>query len=729
MLIKKSKQIKRDKSCKRIFLILLSFLVIFSSGTFPGYTEADIISRGPNLKQVGPINESNGFPLWYKDSNNVKLELCLDDDDPLCALVPEGGDFNADLPITFPNNYPGEAFYQLAGAGMDNANGGNASATFALEATFNNETPAAGDQTVFGRVRFRVDNLTVGETYRITHPYGVDEFIAEASNTGTGEINYTEDVGAGQGLDGALNSRIGTFLQWDPTEGDAAPAGYIGDPNVDHAVIGGVNNQNFFRIEGPGIGLIYPDFTCDFDPTNCIETDQFSLMGKIAVNNGLDIQQATYSQTTSDSGSIDVFVSSEIEQAIEVSGAGIATTSLAGGNGQYYAHVPYTGTQPPAEVTVTNVDDTPDTVKTIALTDRITALADYNPDNKTLTITAKSSDEANLPTLSVTGYGDINPETGTLVIPDLAYISPTVTITSTKKGTITIPVNITSGSTTPDTVTVTALAGDDQSVTVDGQEQITLDGSRSTGPIQRYQWTQLSPTPAVVITGANRAIATFPTPATPGEYVFQLRVTGINNRVSTSTTKIVVLAETPDPGAAPIANAGPDQNEVTQGTVVTLDGTDSTNATSYSWEQISGRPVTLNSANTANPTFTFPKQPSPLAFRLTVTGADGTTATDTVEISAASDNPDVTTAEFRGRDGSWRIDGTSDVFGPGVTITLKIVDTANPNGVVLGTTSVDNLGNWRFRARRTGQALGQGSTLIIESSSGGILTNVPLTIR
>src|SRR4051812_15058129 len=29
------------------------------------------------LKQVGPIDESNGFPSWYRDTNGVRLELCL----------------------------------------------------------------------------------------------------------------------------------------------------------------------------------------------------------------------------------------------------------------------------------------------------------------------------------------------------------------------------------------------------------------------------------------------------------------------------------------------------------------------------------------------------------------------------------------------------------------------------------------------------------------------------
>ena len=34
------------------------------------------------LKTVGPIDETNGFPLWYKDTSGQRLELCLDPDRP-----------------------------------------------------------------------------------------------------------------------------------------------------------------------------------------------------------------------------------------------------------------------------------------------------------------------------------------------------------------------------------------------------------------------------------------------------------------------------------------------------------------------------------------------------------------------------------------------------------------------------------------------------------------------
>ena len=203
-----------NRKHKRISFILLAFLMIVSIVNFPGKTEAEVMSRGPNLKQVGPINESNGFPLWYKDSDNVKLQLCLDPNDQYCGLVPEGpDDFDASKPIIFPDNYPGEAFYQLAETEMRATTGNRerARAVFALESTFNLEVPEVGDQTVFGRIRFRIEGLTANAEYTITHPYGQDKIKADVD----GEINYTEDIGAGQTFAGALNSRIGTFLKWD----------------------------------------------------------------------------------------------------------------------------------------------------------------------------------------------------------------------------------------------------------------------------------------------------------------------------------------------------------------------------------------------------------------------------------------------------------------------------------------------------------------------------------
>ncbi len=406
-------------------------------------------------------------------------------------------------------------------------------------------------------------------------------------------------------------------------------------------------------------------------------------------------------------------------------------TNLAGGNGQYYAHVPYSGTEPPKEITLTNTDDNPDTVKTIKLVDQITANAVYDTDKKELTITATSSDkvEPEPLILNVKGFGEIDATTGKLVISNLSYIPPTLTITSPKNGTVTIPVNINSIPVQP----VTAFAGVDQ--TAKPGASVELNGLLSTGPIASYFWEPITAPEGVtlgeiVISDADKEKATFTAPETPGEYVFKLTVTGPNVS-STSTTTVTISGS--DPGPEPdlivSVNAGPDQTGIKQGTVVTLDGSGSQNATSYSWKQISGKSVTLNRANTANPTFTFPKQPEPVEFELTVTGPDGKTASKTVKISTVKDNLSVSVAEFRSRDNNWRIDGKSDVFGPGVQVTIYIVDPANKTSTKLGTATVDNLGDWRFRSSNSTLTIGQGQTLKIESTSGGTINNQTVTIR
>jgi hypothetical protein len=293
--------------------------------------------------EVGPINASNGFPAWYKDDNGLRLELNVNPNDPFSGLSP------AEL-LSFPDNFPSEAFYMLAEAEMETGTGERARLTLALEAAFVTEIPRDGEQIVFGRVRIRIAGLQPNVEYTVTHPYGFDTFMAEPDGEGFGEINFTEDIG---GLDGgnfdlALNSRIHPFLRWDPSVAPAVPEGYIGNPNILHQVVGSSfidrfgEPQNIFRIEGPGIGIGSSDraTTPGLNPDNAIETRNFSLLGKISTISGVEVTRSTYSQTESSGGFIDVFAFSDVTpQQIEVSGSGIVPTILQGGNGLYFAQL------------------------------------------------------------------------------------------------------------------------------------------------------------------------------------------------------------------------------------------------------------------------------------------------------------------------------------------------------------------------------------------------------
>jgi hypothetical protein len=677
--------------------------------------------------EVGPINALNGFPVWYKDENGLKLQLNVDPNDPFSGITPADLP-NPEQPISFPDNFPSEAFYFAAEAEMETGTGERARLVLALEAAFANEIPVDGDQIVFGRVRIRVAGLQPNATYMVTHPYGVDTFIAEPDGDGFGEINATEDIGICPGeFEQAFNSRVHPFLQWDPNVAPAAPAGYIGDPNVLHPVIGSQlidrfgEPQNIFRIEGPGIGVNSPDSSTSpgLNPDNTIETRNFSLLGKISTVSGLDVTRTTYTQTDNTGGFIDVFAESDVTpQQIEVTGAGILPTMLLGGNGIYFARISYTGSTPPATVTVTNVtDNDPASIKQSVPVDLITASANYDTDTQTLTVGASSSDPVNPIVLSVIdfGLGDFAIPTGGPLTLILNNVPASIDIQSTAGGETTVPVIVTG---TPDNpVTVAANAGQDQTVIIGSR--VALNGSGSTGPITAYNWVQTAGIP-VTLENADTIAPSFTAPETTGILTFQLTVQG-EGGPSSDTVNIEVVGSTP----APVANAGADQT-VQQGTLVALTGSATGEATSYSWEQISGPPVQILNANTANASFTAPKQLASLSFELTVSGPGGS-STDVTQVTTLPDNLTITRAEYRIGDSEWRITGTSDVPGPGVTITIFNGNTLD--GTVLAQVGADTLGQWVYRVEPSEVQPDGTRSISVQSSSGGTLINIPVTIR
>lgn len=92
-------------------------------------------------------------------------------------------------------------------------------------------------------------------------------------------------------------------------------------------------------------------------------------------------------------------------------------------------------------------------------------------------------------------------------------------------------------------------------------------------------------------------------------------------------------ATTASYAATPTANAGPDQVAF-EGDFIQLDGTQSTgDGIQFSWTQVQGPPVTLNGANTATPSFTFPAGIVTVVLELTVTDSAGVTDKDRVKIT------------------------------------------------------------------------------------------------
>jgi hypothetical protein len=228
------------------------------------------------LRLNGPVNAVNGFPDWYQDNNLLKLGLCIDSP-TLCLFDP----VDPANPFSVAIGFGAEAFWWSADAALA-FTGGTGLLVLAMEAAFVNEAPAEGDQVAFGRVRIRVDVDTPG-TYRIIHPFGVLEQVVTAADIGPAiEINVSDDIGnfVSPGPAGdytvALGSSIGPFLFWDsqlPQTDPAVPGSfYIGNPGLEHAVLGSPFGTNFFRIERDGVLVA--------------ETNLFAMQGKVFTGDG-----------------------------------------------------------------------------------------------------------------------------------------------------------------------------------------------------------------------------------------------------------------------------------------------------------------------------------------------------------------------------------------------------------------------------------------------------------
>lgn len=219
-------------------------------------------------REVGPIDIRHGFPLWYQDEAALRLGLCLDANGLCFEPLPDP----AQPPSVTDEsvNFPAETFWWAAEASIPRSIGGKVQLVLAMEAAFTTEEPTVGEQISFGRVRIRMDKLRPGNTYKVTHPYGVDTLVADEF----GAVRMSEDIGCGASpcdFTIALRSRVGPFLRWDPAVPPAPPPGYIGDPAVLHRVIGSPFGANFFRVEGQDVGGPGVDV---------IQTDLFVVQGK-----------------------------------------------------------------------------------------------------------------------------------------------------------------------------------------------------------------------------------------------------------------------------------------------------------------------------------------------------------------------------------------------------------------------------------------------------------------
>ena len=178
-------------------------------------------------------------------------------------------------------------------------------------------------------------------------------------------------------------------------------------------------------------------------------------------------------------------------------------------------------------------------------------------------------------------------------------------------------------------------------------ESVELDGSASSDVEDSslaYSWQQVDDSAySVTLANSETARPSFTTPVVfaDTELIFQLTVSDSLGKSSDANVTITVFDNIP-----PVANAGADQS-VYESVNVQLDASASSDSdgsiASYSWQQIdsSGYTISLDDANSADPTFTAPEvtTETELTFQLTVTDDDGVQDSDTVVISITDNNP------------------------------------------------------------------------------------------
>ena len=156
---------------------------------------------GAALNAVSPgVDPLNGFPIWYEDTNLLRLGQCLDKG-AICAIPEAMAPIPAN-PLVFPTNFPIEFSYYMAVAKVTDPSITavmvlNVAGSF-LPAVNNPAVP--GTQLVFNRIRIDLTPRVAAAAnvpMTVTHPFGT----ITVTTRGVGQrLLVTQDTGLAPGI-------------------------------------------------------------------------------------------------------------------------------------------------------------------------------------------------------------------------------------------------------------------------------------------------------------------------------------------------------------------------------------------------------------------------------------------------------------------------------------------------------------------------------------------------
>ncbi|MCP8635720.1 Ig-like domain-containing protein [Pseudomonas mosselii] len=736
-------------------LCAAGFTLTVSSAAWAALSEVD---PGPYTFATG------GYPMWYKDANNLALELCQSRATSsrapgapgapayMCTLLPEPGVYDDALPLVFPDNWPPEMFWFLAETEIPQVgNSGYELEVYVagLEAAFAAENPVNGDQQSFARIRIRASVPRTG-TYTITHPFGVE--TVNVTTAGRRAINITRDIGIGApgNFSGALNGNLGPFLRGvggpytevNPDTG--ATETFVGDPNITEAVTGSPNNTNFVRIQGPA---------------GTIQTNVFTVSGKVLdqrQQTPVTLQRATYQRNAAGTR-VEVFAKAPnsaslcLRNGLALIGSPPSPcqfSMLADNNGLFFSQQ-LSQAVPPSVVVVT-ASSPAGTTRPTALSSKLSdvvkvATARYDWSAKRLLVEARSSDEVVVPDLLVQGFGRMS-KSGvqqSLTVNDLAQPPASITVKSAHGGIDVEPVVVVGNAPVPTENQAPAAQADSASTSVGVPITLNLLANDSDPdgnvPLSITDLTQPGTgLGGVVLNGTTAVTYTPPAGATaPVVATFSYRAQDAKGLKSTPATVTVNVAPNRPPSAVADSVA-------TLGVPLTI------NALANDTDPEGNLPLTIASVTQPTPagrgtvstdgnviTYTPPATVS-AAFTTSFSyvardsiGATSTPGTVTVQVSPrpAQETFAVTAATVTARSNNrfnWDISGTSSVT-TGNTITVRVTTTTGVQ--TLGTTTVPVTGRWRLTVSNSTTLVPTAAPTATVTSSQGTTRTVNVVVQ